>query len=983
MNSTNSTPERRTPGSTPGVRSLRLTAGRAVSSRPVRALKKHRGVASVLAMMFIIMFGSLAAAMAIVSKGNTVTAATHVRVLRAQGAAETGLRVAQARLMESAQRFLVAQSNVDSTYGTKLWTGNTSGYDVTVLPPKTAPRSAGSGNPTGIAQALADLHSADQDLVSEVGITAVTIANAMAGASPSEYASSTWVYTPAVAIEPRTVGSAIPPVCFQVTYAPLANGTDVRVIATGYDFSYQRHGAPVRRSIMQDFRITKRVNQAIVSPTRVMIGKNVNIAGDLGMQYTTTNVTNGNPVIVRSDFYHLNSVLDRKLEDFFLALKTSDVDEDNRLRKGHPTEGGAIPSGSNDYDSDGSADNAFADVTGDGYVDDFDIFIKHYDQNADGKLVLSSALTSGTPAAALSAEFTTDDALAVLIDSAIPDRNKNGIYGYVDVNGNGYWDSGDGNMADFDAANAVNSDQILGYRDGVIDKKDLYAKVRGTLSFRATQAQWSTDQGAFTDKIRGAIATDPGVTPVRFGVPAEDMPTFDIATLASQRTDLQSAADGQSFDSQVASQLGISTAALATYVESQPSTTTSPRHLRLDADVAPYDGIPDNSATAYFEKMPYNSPNFSDYYYRPVYQNFEFKDVQIPTGTNALFLNCTFVGVTWVRSGSDNTHVLWNEYGKMVMDSGTGRPKPAVTRTPYGDDAGENSYPASVTDTGAGGVNHVLLMGNPPLDKADLPANVAAITTNFDQLPAPLLVGTKRYHDTKGLSNNIRFHDCTFVGSLVSDTPTGYTHVRNKMQFTGATRFTTKHPTFPTDSTHNPEAIDATVIAKSSLMLPNYSVDLGTFNSPASQNLQLKGTIIAGVMDIRGNCSIDGALLLTFSPQSGQGPLRDALGNPIGNPAGFNTTLGYFGPDEGDEESLDPDTLPVVSGTKIVGWDTNGDGLADVAATQAQPPGSTAVPFNGFGRVQIRFNPNLTLPDGIKMPLQFQALTTSYREGKL
>ena len=55
------------------------------SNRAARRTKakglSRRGVASVLAMMFLIIFGSLVAAMAIASQGNVRTAATHQAVV--------------------------------------------------------------------------------------------------------------------------------------------------------------------------------------------------------------------------------------------------------------------------------------------------------------------------------------------------------------------------------------------------------------------------------------------------------------------------------------------------------------------------------------------------------------------------------------------------------------------------------------------------------------------------------------------------------------------------------------------------------------------------------------------------------------------------------------------------------------------------------------------------------------------------------------
>jgi len=276
----------------------------------------------------------------------------------------------------------------------------------------------------------------------------------------------------------------------------------------------------------------------------------------------------------------------------------------------------------------------------------------------------------------------------------------------------------------------------------------------------------------------------------------------------------------------------------------------------------------------------------------------------------------------------------------------------------------------------------MILMSSQPLDKADIPANQAAYTQGYNLLADPLVIDGRRVTDTKLYSNNLRFHDCLFVGSIVADAPGAFTQSRNKVQFTGATRFAAKHPVQPDNTALNPEPADEEEIAKSSMMLPNYSVDIGTFNSPQSQNVQLNGAIIAGVLDARGNAEIDGALLLTFAPTEGEGPLVDSLGNPIGNPAGFNATLGYFGPDDGDSESLDPATLPIVNGQKIAGWDTNGDGLFDVPGNQPQPSGSTAGPFNGLGRIHLRFNPDMNLPNGIMLPMQFDTVRASYREGR-
>ncbi|MBL8962565.1 MAG: hypothetical protein KF787_11845 [Phycisphaeraceae bacterium] len=944
----------------------------------------RRGVASILAMMFLILFGSLATAMAIASKGNIRNSATHLHVMRALGAAETGLRIGQARLAESTGRFIVSHSEINAAFGTAIWNGTWSDPD------DPAPLASPSGNdeasaPAGIAQAVANLHAADQNIRTDLGVSVPTIGAAVTDADLTVYAEDGWVYTPIVWLDTDSGGDHGRPLAFSVTYAPLANGTDVRVIATGYDFDY-KGSRPITRTVTQDFRLVKRVNSAINAPTRIMVGKNVQVVGDLAARYTDVEQTHGDPIVMRSDFFGLDPTLDSKLTDFFNALASHDVDGDNRLRIGHSIEGAGIPL-DKDYDGDGHMDGAFADVTQDGFLDEFDIFLKHYDKNGDGMVVLSAALKAGTPAAMLTSEFVgsgglpVDDDLAYLLDTANPDRNRNGLHGFIDTNGNGIWDEGEA-FVDRDQDAGINRDQALGYRDGVLDRRDQYAKVRGRLVLKVSDASWKAARPDYDSRLRGSLKPRTGQSPRLYDAPDDVLPDIGVGNFSSSMTALKAAADGESFAAQVAAQLGISTGALAAYVETKPESSDQPRYLRLDPDNT-LDGLPDNWETAYFEKMPYNSPNFSDYYYRPVYQNMTFKDVRIPIGTNALFRNCTFVGVTYVRTTTSNGVFLWSEYGRMDLDTGSGRPKPRVSRIVYGDSVGETSYPTMLPSSAIPPNQMILMALSSPLDKADIPDNMTGSINGYESLPEPLVIGGKRVTDTKPHSNNIRFHDCLFVGSIVSDSPSTYMQVRNKLQFTGKTRFTQRHPEFPDDSSLNPKSSDLAEIAKSSMMLPNYSVDIGTFNSPSGQNVALKGAIIAGVMDVRGNTSIDGALLLTFSPTAGQMPLVDALGNPVGNPAGFNTSLGYFGPEDGDEESLDPDTLPIIGGVRIAGWDTNGDGLADVNGNKPQPPGSTPVPFHGYGRIIIRFDPDMVLPNGVKLPLRIQPLSATYREGRL
>ncbi len=938
----------------------------------------RRGVVSVLAMMFLVLFGSLVAAMAIASQGNIKTASTHLHVMRSSGAAETGLAIAADRLGQATGRFVIAESDIDEDVVWALWTGNTGTIEGEVIVRDPVSGHFEAAPPTGIAEAIALHHAADGNIVDYGGVNTPVVGPAPEGTDPFIYRLDGWVYTPIVALSTIVDQDGLPTSepAFQVVYAPLADGLNVRAIVTGYDFAYTRNGSPLTRVIMRDFQVTKRVSHAVISPSRIMIGKNVHLTGSVGVHYLDVDAEFGDPLLLRSDFEFLDDELNANLDLLYAGIKDYDADFDNRLRVHHPIEALGIPSG-----------DAFSDATGDGYVDEFDLFINFYDANGDGKVALSDALRDGTPNEALSAEFygdgePIDEDLAKLIDWGTPDRNANDISGWEDLNDDGEWDPDSENLLDFDPIYGVFLDQELGYRDGVIDRLDSYTKLNGSVAFAVRREDWEAEQAEWQSRLKGGVQPDENFPPIIFGANDKQLPDVDVNDFSGAGDDLRAAADGADFWQQLADQLGVGVDDLDDYVEAEPDGTDQPRYFRLDPDTDG-DGLPDNWDTAYFEKMPFNAPEFSDWYYRPVIENAVFKDAHIPAGLNALFVNCTFAGVTYVRTTVDNSYEYWGLYGRMAFDEGLGIPVPQIERSIYGDDPGEEGdHPPMLPPTAVPPTRNVLLAED-PIEKGDILASeVASYDPGaYDALPEPLIIDGLRVTDTKPHSNNIRMHDCLVVGSIVSDAPDFFHHVRNKIQFTGATRFEIEHPESPNDPALNPDSEDMNVVLKSSLLLPNYSVDIGTFNSPPEQRVHLRGVIVAGLLDVRGNAVIDGALLMTFQPVLGEPPLRDPLGNPIGNPALFNTTLGYFGPDDGDGESLDPQELPIVDGVRIVGWDTDDDGLADVGPFEPQPPGSVAVPFYGYGKIELRFNPAIAMPDGILLPLSAEVDARSYREG--
>ncbi len=933
--------------------------------------------------------------MAVASTGNIRTASMHLHVMRAMSAAETGLAVAEHRLEEASSRFIVAESDIDADISWALWMGDSALIGVyQVAPPRDGYPEAVL--PAGIAQALVNAHSADINILTGFEfVDDPAIESAPGGIPSGVYQSTGWVNTPAVLVDSwDNPEGTNPPPAYQIRYAPLAGGEYIRVIVEGVVYDFQRNNKPIRRTITRDYKIIKSVDQAIISHSKILIGKNVQIEGKLGARFDEVDFDNGDPIVMRSDFFGLDPILDQKITEFWAGIAAFDTDGDNQLRYGHPIESAGIPA-DQDYDADGELDGAFNDASNDGFLDEMDIFIRHYDTNGDNRVTLSADLILGTQAGldASAPEFVgpggeaIDEDLALLIDGGKPDRNENGIYGFIDTNGNRIYEPADEDPADYDQIHETFPDSELGWRDGYLDSMDQYAKVRGGLIFKVSASDWENGQGPIEDRLRGTIIPDEDDPALVFNADNLVLPDINSSSFADTENALIAAADGDPFWQQVADQLGTDVASLETWTLAQNPVADDAPHLFPIWEDADFDGLPDNSAWAYYEKAPFNSPSYSDIYWRPVFENMVFRNVQIPMGLNGLFVNCTFVGVTHVRTHPDNTHPLWSEYGTNLFDP-MGVPTPKFPRIVYGDDAGEDAAnsPPTLPPSAIPPIEFIL-MTDPsisPLDVGDVPlSEIGTFGASYNLLPEAIIIDGKRVTDTKAFSNNIRFHDCLFVGSIVSDTPINYTQVRNKLQFTGATQFTTVHPTEPENAYLNPDPLDMDDILTSSMMLPNYSVDLGSFNSPPEQDIVLQGAIIAGVLDARGNTTIDGALLLTFDPTFGEGPLVDVFGNPIGNPAGFNASLGYFGSADGDFESIDPADLPIVGGVRIVGWDTTGDGLADVSYTEPQPPGSTPVPFNGFGKIRLRHVPGMRLPSGLMLPLSMPPVRGTYQEGAI
>jgi len=130
---------------------------------------------------------------------------------------------------------------------------------------------------------------------------------------------------------------------------------------------------------------------------------------------------------------------------------------------------------------------------------------------------------------------------------------------------------------------------------------------------------------------------------------------------------------------------------------------------------------------------------------------------------------------------------------------------------------------------------------NQTFTNSKLPSNRNALFRNCtfeDVLYIDCSKSTSSYY------NNVRFEDCTFNGTIVTDTPDELQWRHNALYFTGQATF------------ENTSAIqEATILA------PHFNVNLGNTNPQQSENNVLTGAVIGGIVDVRGNAQIYGTVI--------------------------------------------------------------------------------------------------------------------------
>lgn len=740
-------------------------------------MRGRKGFAAVLALLFIAIFATLAVAMISASSLNVQSSRNLSDVERARSLAESGLRWQAYRFKVMARPKTLA-GTIDAATATALW----------------------PAIKTALITDYSTLSSAsDRGGVADQGTT---------------------VNGPTVGLDANRTQT------FAITVSQ--NPVDPRqliVTSTG------RYGRATRKAQLT-FLIDKKVKFAVIGKVPIQIGRDTLVEGNVAM--ATAN--KWPPIQMLSDFNHFDSVLRSRMDAWFSFLK------------GSTTINGVSVPNHNGYDNrvkvtNGveyqlAANNGFTDVNGDGYIDEYDLFVKRYDSNGDK--------------AVSAAEFT-NPSTGQLYDTSL-------------------WAAIDSLGGPLFAGDVTR----VGYKDNVVSNNDGYAKIRGTLSIAATEAAWKAQlAGSGTtirDWITGTVSpVESTDIPVQFGASSAQLFDLDPANFeqcsANYRARTGSAAGTATRDAtnRVIANTTLSASDVAygtpaVQVTASGSTNLAVGAIVTQAELDAANATAKTKATAIngsntaIERTPIGSTTWQATYQRPIFKNVTFKNVIIPKGLNAVFDNCTFQGVTFV----DTTRNITKSDGTTITYS---------------------------KDDGMTWSQKMLTKG-------------ASFSANTALTPAT--------NNGAANGNNLRFNDCTFNGPLAGNYATAYTHFSNSWEFTGKTQFNNQ-----VDQT-------ATIVS------PQVNIEMGSFSDPNTAPSTLIGVVVAGNIDIRGYSVVDGSIIVT------------------GDGAG-NTTLGYFGPSDGD-------TNP------------------------------SAMPEGGYGKINIRYNPYRALPDGINVSVDILPTPNTYTE---
>ena len=219
------------------------------AQRPTPSAKNH-GAVSVMAMMYLVIFSSLATAMAIVAQSNLATADSHQRINRALSGAETGMRFLIYRINQITPVVTTTDGLIDETNAPDLWEET---RDALLASMELEPHNLAEPVVINGTLQLGPIALGPND----PQFTATLTPHPLAG---EDYDNGYYQRPP--------FSNLAPP----VSAAEPLDTTWVRVRVISSDGA---GGNEITRSIQMDFHIDKKIRFAILSRSRVMIGQNV------------------------------------------------------------------------------------------------------------------------------------------------------------------------------------------------------------------------------------------------------------------------------------------------------------------------------------------------------------------------------------------------------------------------------------------------------------------------------------------------------------------------------------------------------------------------------------------------------------------------------------------------------------------------------------------------------------------------------------
>jgi len=195
-------------------------------------------------------------------------------------------------------------------------------------------------------------------------------------------------------------------------------------------------------------------------------------------------------------------------------------------------------------------------------------------------------------------------------------------------------------------------------------------------------------------------------------------------------------------------------------------------------------------------------------------------------------------GINYEAPSQNMPGMSINDYDtSMYKSQVTSLPSSSVRRTEYFPHAaGDYTRPR---DSGSRQLSRYVYE-NQTYNNAALPANRNALFKNCT-FEGVLYVDCATSGST--YYNNVRFENCTFHGTIVSNVPQVFKWMHNCLYFTGSATF------------ENRATAEATILA------PHLNVNLGNCNPAAGENNVLRGAIVGGIVDVRGNAEVFGTII--------------------------------------------------------------------------------------------------------------------------